>query len=108
MIVRLPKRAVATGLNGGRRIICVMPRVVQLLVNRDATGLQAAVAPRLHVEASEPVEITRDVGQDTIAALRDMGHEIKTSETLAGDVNCTEVLEDSSIRAGDSVAQAGV
>lgn len=37
-----------------------------------------------------------------------MGHEIKTSETLAGDVNCTEVLEDSSIRVGDSVAQAGV
>jgi gamma-glutamyltranspeptidase/glutathione hydrolase len=108
MIVRLPNRDVATGLNGGRRIICVMPRIVQLLADHGVTGREAAVAPRLHVELSEPVEITEDAGHDTIAALRAMGHEMKPAKTLAGDVNCAEVLKDEGIRAGGSASAAGV
>ena len=108
MLVRLPDRDVATGLPGGRRIICVMPRVVQLLVDRGATGREAALAPRAHVEMSEPVQITESAGEETIAELRAMGHEITPVKGVAGAVNCAEFLRGTrQVRAGGNGWAAG-
>ena len=109
MIARLPDRDVAVGLPGGRRIISVMPRTVQLMIDNGATGHQAAVAARMHVEMSEPVEITQAVGESVIDALRGMGHEIRTQKAIAGAINCAEVLKDTnSVRAGGNGWAAGI
>jgi len=109
MIARLPDRDVAVGLPGGRRIISVMPRIVQLMVDNGATGHQAAVAARMHVEMSEPVEIMQILGEPVIDALRGMGHEIKTQKAIAGAANCAEVLRDTnSVRAGGNAWAAGI
>ena len=40
-----------------------MPRAVQLMVDNGATGYQAAVAARMHVEMGEPVKASLDVRQ---------------------------------------------
>lgn len=109
MIVQRPDRNIATGLPGGRRIICVMPRAVQLLVDRNATALESAIAPRAHVEMSEPVHMTESVGEDVIAALRAMDHDISPVKGVAGAMNVAEYLKDSGqVRAGGNAWAAGV
>ena len=109
MIVRMSERDVAAGLPGGRKIISVMPRAVQLMVDRGWTGCQAVVAPRMHVETSEPLEISEDVGASVIAQLRAMGHEVKPLAQIAGSMNCAEVLKaESRLRAAGNVSAAGV
>jgi len=109
MIVQLPNRDIATGLPGGRRIICVMPRAVQLLVDRDATALESAAAPRAHVEMSEPAQLTESAGEDVIEALRGMGHDISPVKGVAGAMNVAESLKDSGqVRAGGNAWAAGI
>ena len=108
MLVRQPSRDTAIGLPGGRKIISVMPRAVELLVERKFSGRRAAEAPRMHSEASEPIQITESAGDDTIAALKEMGHEMKPMERIAGAMNCAEILrEERIIRAGGTGCAAG-
>lgn len=108
MIARLPDQDIAIGLPGGRKIVSVMPRAVQLIVDNRATGHQAAISARMHVEMSEPVEITQTAGDSVIDALRGMGHEIKAQRAIAGDMNCAEILKDTnSVRAGGNAWAAG-
>ena len=96
------------GLPGGRKIISVMPRVVDMMVRRGATGHEAAVAPRGHVEAKEPVFLTRSVGDDTADELQRMGHAVESFAHLGGCINCAEVLKgDGRVRAGSGVSAAG-
>ncbi len=109
LMVQLPDRDVATGLPGGRKIVSVMARAAQLLVDRGATGHQSAVAPRMHVEMAEPVEVTRDVGEDVVAGLRAMGHDVKLANRIAGALNTAEVRKgDRSVRAGGNALAVGV
>jgi gamma-glutamyltranspeptidase len=76
--------------------------------HEDIWHRQAAVATRMHVEMSEPVEITQAAGDSLIDALRGMGHEIKAQRAIAGDMNCAEVLKDTnSVRAGGNAWAAG-
>ena len=108
VIVQLPDRDVAVGLPGGRRLISVMSRAAQLIVDRDFTGRQAATAPRMHVEITEPVEIHNSVSEEVIDELRAMGHEIKAIEHIAGAMNCAEVLKnEGKLRAGGGISAAG-
>jgi gamma-glutamyltranspeptidase/glutathione hydrolase len=109
MMVRMPGRDVAIGVPGGRRIICVMPRAVQMLVDRSATGREAAAAPRAHVEMSEPALIQQTAGQSVIAALRAMGHDVRPAKAIAGCMNCAEGLkQDGAVRAGGNQSAVGV
>lgn len=108
MMVRLLDRDVAIGLPGGRQIISVMPRAVQLIVDRGASGRQAAVAPRMHVEINEPLVLTETVEETVVRALGAMGHEIKRVKGIAGALNCTEVLKNTgAVRAGGNGLAAG-
>jgi len=107
MIVQLPDRDVAVGLPGGRRIMAITARAVQLIVDRDATGYQAATAPRMHVEANEPVQVTNSVGEKVIEGLRAMGHDVKPVNSIAGVMNCAEVLKaEGQVRAGSGLSAA--
>ena len=107
MIARLPERDVAVGLPGGRRIISVMPRALQLIVERGFSGQEAAHAPRMHMESSEPIEIVDAVDKGVIEALSRMGHEVKPVASIGGAMNCAEVLKQHGrLRAGGSGSAA--
>lgn len=109
MLVRLPDRDVAMGLPGGRKIISVMPRAVQLVVARGASGHAAATAPRMHIEQNEPIEmIAARMDEGVIEALEGMGHEVKPVAGLAGCMNCAEILKgERVVRGGSGVFAAG-
>lgn len=108
VIVQLPDRDVAAGLPGGRRIISVMPRAVQLMVDRGFTSHQAVTAARMHVEIAEPVEITESVPAPVLDELRTMGHHLKPVRNIAGSMNCAEVLRTgAALRAAGGVSAAG-
>jgi gamma-glutamyltranspeptidase/glutathione hydrolase len=101
MIVRLPGREVAVGMPGGRRIISVAPRLVQQIVDRGASGYEAAVASRMHVEFKEPMQVTESIGEAVVAGLRAMGHTVEVVGAVGSAAHCAELLkDDNTIRAG--------
>lgn len=108
-ILRLPDRDVATGLRGGRRIISVSAQMVQRMVESGATSLQAAIAPRLHVETQEPVEVTESLPASIVEALRALGHDVRTVPEVGASAHSAEYLKPSrQLRAGGNVWAAGV
>ena len=108
MMVRLPDREVAVGMPGGRRIISVAPQLVQRIVDRGATGHEAATAPRMHVEFREPVHVTESVGEAVVEGLRAMGHTIDVVRAVGGAAHCAEWLKGERIvRAGGNEWAAG-
>lgn len=107
MLIQLPQRIVAAGLPGSRAIIAVMSRAAQLIVDRGLTGHQVATAPRMDAKATEPIIITKSVGQATIDGLRTMGHKVDPIERVAGVMNCAEKLNTPDIcRAGSGLSAA--
>lgn len=107
-ILRLPDRDVATGLRGGRRIISVSAQMVQRMVESRATSLQAAIAPRLHAETQEPVEVTESLPASIVEALRTLGHDVRTVPEVGASAHSAEYLKHSrQVRAGGNVWAAG-
>lgn len=108
LIFTSPTRDVALGLPGGRIIVSVMPRAVQLMVDRGWTGRQAAIAPRLHVEMNEPLNLTTNAPAGLADGIRALGHEVKEAGSLAGVLNVAEYLhETGATRGGSGVSAAG-
>ena len=108
MLIETPDRLIATGLPGGRRIINVMARVAQRFVDCGDDSLQAAEAPRMHVEAAEPLEVTESVGENIADQLRALGHEVNVVKGIAGCAHSAEVFRDgASPRAGGNCWAAG-
>ena len=109
MLIRLPDRDVAAGLPGGRRIISVMPRAAQLIIDSGASSYEVATAPRMHAERTEPVEITKNADECVVDELRALGHEISVRDGIAGGMHCAEVLKaEGKVRAGGNTWAAGV
>jgi gamma-glutamyltranspeptidase/glutathione hydrolase len=109
MVVEMADRTVAIGLPGGRRIPSVMARAVHLMIDRGWSTHQVAVAPRMHVETAEPMQLDGGVDDTTAAALVAMGHQVKRFGALAGVMNGAEVLHPSRVvRAGSSTPACGV
>ena len=101
MLVETPERFIATGLPGGRKIVSVMARAAQHFVDADASPLEAAEAPRMHVEAAEPVQVTQSLDEEIVAGLREMGHEIEAVAGVAGAMHSADFdRADGTVRAG--------
>jgi gamma-glutamyltranspeptidase/glutathione hydrolase len=108
-IFRLPERDVATGLSGGRRIVSVSAQLCERMIDWTATALDAATAPRMHVEAQEPINISKSVQPSILAALVTMGHRVKTFNKVGGSAHTVEFLKNNrAIRAGGNVWAAGL
>ena len=107
LLVKTPDRNVAIGLPGGRKIICVMTRAAQLLIDRGCTARQAAAAPRLHVEITEPLEIDEVVAEPVLARLSALDHDVTRVPRNAGIMNGAEYLQDARTRAGSGESAAG-
>ncbi|MGD9496862.1 MAG: gamma-glutamyltransferase family protein [Armatimonadota bacterium] len=109
MLVETPERFIATGLPGGRRIVSVMARAAQRFVDANASPLEAAEAPRMHVEVAEPVQVTESLGEGIVGALREMGHQVEVVGGVAGAMHSAELnLHTGSLRAGGNHWAAGV
>jgi gamma-glutamyltranspeptidase/glutathione hydrolase len=108
MILRLPDRDVATGLPGGRRIVCVGAQLAQRVVDFGSTALEAASAPRLHVQDREPVVLTDSVEPSLVEEMTAMGHEVRVEGGVAGPAHCAEFLRGPRrVRAGGNTWTAG-
>lgn len=101
LLLELPDRTVALGLPGGRRIISVAPQMARRFVDQGATSHEVAVAGRLHVEVSEPVEVSDTVSKEVVAGLLDMGHTVKVVHSVGSAAHNAEYF------AGDRTVRAG-
>jgi len=109
MILRMPDRDVAMGLPGGRRIVNVGFQMAHRVVDQGATALEAAEAPRLHVEAREPLAISKSAGAEIAGELRAMGHDVNVVGGVGGGAHNAEFLvESKTVRAGGHTWAAGV
>ncbi|MBD3291669.1 MAG: hypothetical protein GF393_01990 [Armatimonadia bacterium] len=107
MLIEAPDRYVATGLPGGRKIVSVMARAAQRIVDAGDGPLAVAQAPRMHVEAAEPVSTT--AGEEIASSLREMGHEVEEPKAIAGAMHSAEFLKTGGeVRAGGNHWAAGV
>ena len=53
--------------------------------------LQVAQAPRMHVEAAEPVSVTESLNEGVVNELRAMGHEVEVVKGVAGAMHAAEL-----------------
>jgi len=108
MLIETPDRFVATGLPGGRKIVSVMARAAQRIIDAGDGPLAVAEAPRMHVEGAEPTLVS-GMDEATIASLRAMGHEVEDVRSVAGAMHSAEFPKDGGdVRAGGNHWAAGV
>ena len=74
----------AVGLPGGPKIVTVTAQLVESLVDFKAAPLVAVSAPRIHVEADEPIAVSASMPEPVIDQLRDMGHTIFRGQNVGG------------------------
>jgi gamma-glutamyltranspeptidase/glutathione hydrolase len=105
-ILRQPARDVAFGLRGGRRIVSVsLSLALQMLQGRDAQD--AVVAPRLHSEGYEPIQVTKALPGPICAELTKLGHQLSQVNAIGGTANIAERSADGRLRAASNVFAAG-
>ena len=62
----------------------------------------------MHVQTNEPVSITRDLPDNIVNGLIEMGHEITSVSGLGGGIHCAEFLKgNGTVRAGGNTWSAG-
>src|SRR3989454_1019571 len=92
------------GAPGGRRIVSAIPQVIATLTDTRCS-LQAAIeAPRLHDEGRELLVDAR-VGDNALAALRGLGHEVSPREETFATLNFAKPV---GIRVGPRGLEAGL
>ncbi len=84
MLLRGPTHDTALGLPGGRRIIAVMTQMAARLIDDRVSLRDTAIAPRMHVTTSEPLELAPDVPDQIEAELVKMGHRVERVAYIAG------------------------
>lgn len=100
-ILRMPDRDVALGLRGGRRIVNVSAQLAHRMIDFKAASTEAAVAPRIHVQAKEPGEIASSLEKSILAGLAAMGHILRPVTNLVSGAHCAEFLKkERKVRAG--------
>jgi gamma-glutamyltranspeptidase / glutathione hydrolase len=74
----------AVGLPGGPKIVTVTAQLVVSLVDFHASPSIAVSAPRMHVEADEPIAVSATVPEQVIDELRAIGHTVSCGQTVGG------------------------
>jgi len=109
VILRLPGRDIALGMQGGRRMISVIPQVAQRMVDFGLAPRAAASSPRIHTLGYEPVECEESNPFPFEEELRRMGHEIRRMDEVGRTVHLAELFHGSKkICAGGSTFAAGI
>lgn len=87
LLIEAPDRAVAIGVPGGRKIVSVMARAAQQLIDTQASVEQVCRAARLHVEIAEPLAVHETLPGTIQAELLRMGHRLVVTSQIAGVMN---------------------
>jgi gamma-glutamyltranspeptidase/glutathione hydrolase len=74
----------AVGLPGGPKIVTVTAQLIASLIDFHATPLAAVWAPRIHIEADEPISVSAAVPEPVIDELRAIGHTVTRGQTVGG------------------------
>jgi gamma-glutamyltranspeptidase/glutathione hydrolase len=72
------------GIPGGRTIPNNQLNISVSLFDLEVPIQQALDAPRLHTDGAEPIQVEPSVGEETLAALRELGHEVTASAGIGG------------------------
>ena len=109
LLVELPHRDVAMGAPGGRKIVSVMARAAQMVVDRGATSFDVSTSQRMHVEANEPMQFLASTSEAVREELRAMGHTPVLDGVICGVLNAAEFLRaGNTTRAGSASSATGV
>lgn len=101
-------RILATGMSGGRRIVSVNAQALHRFIDYGLTSYPNATAPRMHVEAKEPLEITHSAGGRVVEGLSKMGHGVTVVSSVGNAIHSAEILQrEGKLRAGGNVWAAG-
>ncbi len=74
----------AVGLPGGPKIVTVTAQLVVSLFDFQAPPAAAVSAPRIHVEADEPIAVSATMPDSVIEQLRSLGHTVTRGQTVGG------------------------
>ena len=108
LIVCLPDRDLAVGMQGGRRMIAVIPQVTQRMVDFGMSPHEAATSARIHNMGFEPIECEQSPPFPYAEELRRMGHDVRAVEEVGRTVHSAEHYRQAKkIRAGGSSFAAG-
>lgn len=109
LIVRMPGRDLGAGMQGGRRMVCVIPQVVQRMVDFGMSPHQAATSSRIHTMGYEPIECEQSPPFPFEKELSAFGHDVRPVSEVGRTVHLAEFLRESKkVRAGGSTFAAGV
>jgi len=82
--LRNGKPVCAVGLPGGAKIVTVTAQLLVDLIDFHSSAPGAVMAPRIHCEGDEPVAVSSKVKDETIAKLKQIGHQIVRGQTVGG------------------------
>ena len=109
MIIRLSDRDLAVGMQGGRRIISVIPQVAQRMIDFGMYPHEAATSPRIHTMGHEPVECEQSPPFPLEKELRSIGHDVRPVSEVGRTVHVAELFHATkTIVAGGSTFAAGL
>ena len=88
------------GIPGGRTIPNNELNLSVSLIDRQVSMQEALAAPRLHTDGAEPIQVESRAGEETLAALRELGHEVAASGGIGGPGHGIRVSADGTHHAG--------
>ncbi len=88
------------GIPGGRTIPNNQLNISVSLIELGTTIQEALAAPRLHTDGAEPIQVESRAGEDTLTALRHLGHDVTPSAGIGGPGHGIVVSEDGTHHAG--------
>jgi gamma-glutamyltranspeptidase/glutathione hydrolase len=74
----------AVGLPGGPKIVTVTAQLIISLIDFKPTPAVAVTAPRIHIEADEPLAVSAMVPANVVEQLRALGHTVTQGQTAGG------------------------
>jgi gamma-glutamyltranspeptidase/glutathione hydrolase len=74
----------AIGTPGGRTIVNNVMHFAILLINFGCSISEALAAPRIHCETLEPFQLEKRAGEDILARVRELGHEVSEVTGVGG------------------------
>jgi gamma-glutamyltranspeptidase/glutathione hydrolase len=87
LIFKDDKPLAVVGMPGGTKIVTVTAQLAISLLDFKATPIEAAKAPRVHIESAEPVLTATNVPEAVAGELELMNHRVKRGQGLGGPAN---------------------
>jgi gamma-glutamyltranspeptidase/glutathione hydrolase len=97
------------GLPGGRMIVTVTAQLAVNALDFGATAKQTVMAPRVHTEGAEPIQVSSAASPAAVAELRKRGHQVDVKPGVGGAANAIVLRKGGrQLDAADSFGPGGV